>query len=209
MKYCICQTRATSNKPSNNAMYFASVIPTATVPRFCESQLIAPPSPAQRSLVPIVYCPHISVARVCVRTYVHPAMPVPALGDAGSSCSYYHYECCKFFTMALQFFLTRFQQNVTIVRVVLKISSVVMVGPYMTTLTARGMGFLVFFTPPLLSCSRPLLALSVYRRWYHGGCIHAAPIGGSSFASPCTRSSSQTAQRLPAIVFAGDDRRLP
>ena len=83
MKYCICQTRGTSNKASNNAMYFASVIPTATVPRFCENQLIAPPSPAPPLLVPIVYCPHISVARVSVRTHVHPAMPVPALGDAG------------------------------------------------------------------------------------------------------------------------------
>ena len=138
-----------------------------------------------------------------------PLCPCPLEVMPGSSCSYYHYKYCKFFTMTFQFFLTRFQQNVMIVRVDLKISSVVMVGPYITTLTARGMGFLVFVTPPLWSCSRPLLALAVYRCWYHGDCIHAAPIGGSSFSSPYTRSSSQTTQRLLDDVFTGDDRQSP
>ena len=77
------QTKSTSIKSSDHAMYSAFVVPTLTVPPFCENQVIAPPPPALPLLAPVAYCPRISVTRVSVRTHVDPAIPVPAVFDAG------------------------------------------------------------------------------------------------------------------------------
>ena len=76
-------TKSTSSKPSDHAMYSASVVPTLTVLPVCENQVIVPPPPALLLLAPVAYCPRISVARVSVHTHVEPAIPVLTVVDVG------------------------------------------------------------------------------------------------------------------------------
>ena len=81
--------------------------------------------------------------------------------------------------------------------------SVVMVGAHIIAPTARCPSFL---SSPLESCTRPLPAVAVSRRWYHGDFVDAEPVGVSSSSGPDISSSSLLVQHFHCSLTGYFDR---
>ena len=176
-------------------MYSVSVIPTAAVPRVGKNQVITPPPAAPPLLAPVTCYPSIRMARVSVRTRLDPAMPVAAVGDVMLPL-----QLLRQLHVVVSVFLCQIFTELRHSAGRSQDTGVVMVGAHIIAPTARGMACPPFLPSPLGSCTRPLPAVAVHRRLYHGDFVDAEPVGVSSSSCPDISSSSLSVQRLFVVL---------
>ena len=191
---CICGTKSTSGKISEQRYVLHLRRPTATVSRVGENQLKIPPSPAPLLMAPVSSCPSISVNRVRTCTHRDPTGSVLAVDDAGvvfplQPLHHLPYNISVFFNEAfteLRDSAGR-SHDICVIR-----------GAHIIIPTARGMDFPASFPPPLWSCARLVWQWQSYR-WYHGSFVDAEPVGGSGSSCSYISSSSLLVLQLVAV----------